>query len=125
MAWSTKLLSSIEEGQLHQEDEAKQLTAELADKVAGAGSGATGCNEIIDDDDLLTRLDTVALQLEEVLAVLLLKGFGLDFAGKLALFADWHEAGAKVVCKSGTKEESARLKGNYDVRLLRVFLLDA
>lgn len=88
---SVKLVPPLEEIQFEYEDVSEQGAPELLDERARSRSGATyttistrdagswrliltGCNDIVDDQDTLTRLDGITLYLENVLSVFLFEG---------------------------------------------------
>ena len=139
---SVELVAAVKEVELHHEKEADQVTSELADERTGSGGGSTchvklaGCsqeketssqksqltssNNVVHNNDLLTRLDRVLLHLEVVGSVLLLVALGHALAGELALLPDGHEAGAQPERQSRAKEEAAALEAddNVDAALL-------
>jgi hypothetical protein len=137
---SVKLVAAVKEVKLHHEEEANKVASELADERTGSGSGSTcrvklagwsrkrnlqksqltSSNNVVHNDDLLTRLDRVLLHLEVVGAVLLLVALGHALAGELALLPDGHEARAEPERQSRAKEEAAALEAddNVDAALL-------
>lgn len=75
----------------------------------------TSGHDVVDDKDSLALGDGVALDLEEIGAVLLLVALGLELAGKLALLSDGNETSVETESERGTEQETARLKTNNDV----------
>jgi hypothetical protein len=77
----------------------------------------TGSNNVIDNEDLLSRLYGALLHLEVVGAVLLGVLGGDAGAGQLALLADRHEAGVQSECQAGPEEEAASIQTDDDIGL--------
>lgn len=75
----------------------------------------TSGHDVVDNKDSLTLGDGVALDLEEVGAVLLLVALSLELAGKLALLSDGNETSIETESKRRTKQETARLETDNDV----------
>jgi hypothetical protein len=78
----------------------------------------TGCDNVIDNDNLLARLDGVGLHLEKVLAVLLLVALGFTRTGQLALLANRDKASAKSQGQAGAEKEASSLQSNDNIGLL-------
>jgi hypothetical protein len=131
-----ELLAALEEIEFEDEDVLDDLSTELLDERASCRCGATwvllafGCpacsssarptsgNDVVDDEDLLARLDSVGLHLEEVCAVLLHVLGRLAGTGQLALLADGHKGSAEAQGQRGAEEEAAGIEANNDVGLL-------
>jgi hypothetical protein len=133
-----ELVAAVEELKLEEEDEAHQFAAHLLDELSTSVGRATYRNQylflymcveyqcsshtssdnVVNDKDLLARLDGVSLHLEEVLAVLLLVANGLARTGKLALLAHGNEAGTETQGQAGTHQEATSLKADNDIGLL-------
>lgn len=77
----------------------------------------TSRDNVVDDQDLLARLDGALLHLKVVDAVLLLVGDAHAGAGHLAPLADGHEAGIEAQGQRGAKEEAAGVEADDDVGL--------
>lgn len=75
----------------------------------------TSGHDVVNDENSLTLGDGVALDLEEIGAVLLLVALSLELAGKLALLSDGNETSIETESERGTEQETARLKTNNDV----------
>src|SRR5690606_7233973 len=88
---------------------------QLVDQVAGSLSTSTSSNDIINNQDPLSSLDSANLHLEPILAILLLVGNFDALSRKLAGLADWDESGAQPQCEGGAKEEAAGLETNHNV----------
>src|ERR1700722_18801002 len=67
-----EFLAAFEEVELDSEAEAGDLSAQLADELDGGLHGASGGEEVVDDDDALAGLDGVEMDLE---------GVGAEFEG--------------------------------------------
>lgn len=78
----------------------------------------TGCDNVINNDNLLARLDGVGLHLEKVLAVLLLVALSLTRTGQLALLANRDKASAKSQGQAGAEKEASSLQSNDNIGLL-------
>lgn len=83
----------------------------------GFGGQLTSRNNVVDDQDLLARLDGTLLHLKVVDAVLLLVGDAHAGAGHLAPLADGHEAGIEAQGQRGAKQEAAGVQADDDVGL--------
>lgn len=75
----------------------------------------TGCDNVVDDDDLGTRFDGIALHLEDILAILLLESLRLNLSWKLALLSDRNKSSSQSQCQCRTEQESTALESNNDV----------
>lgn len=74
-------------------------------------------DDVIHNQDLLTRLDGIRLHLEEVCAILLLIGRRDARAGELALLSDRGKADSESEGKSRTEEEATRIQADDNVGL--------
>ena len=81
------------------------LAAEPLDQADGGRRRPAGGQHVVDDQDPLADVDGVAVDLEQVGAVLELVLLGLDLPGQLARLADGHEAGAEPVGDRGGDDE--------------------
>lgn len=113
-----ELIPSIEELQFQNKDESHELSAHFPDQLSGSVGRAASCDNVIDNDNLLARLDGVGLHLEKVLAVLLLVALGLTRAGQLALLANRDKASAKPQGQAGAEKEPSSLQSNDNIGLL-------
>lgn len=59
-----QLLPSLQTGKFHQEEDPDHLAAETLDEMRGCFDGAAGCDQIIDEDDLLARLYGIGVYLD-------------------------------------------------------------
>lgn len=85
----------------------------------------TSSDDVVDNQDLLARLDGILLHLEEIGAVLLLVLGGDARAGQLALLAHRGETGAETEGQAGSEEEAAGVEADNNVgNLLAKGLLD-
>lgn len=75
----------------------------------------TSGHDVVDNKDSLALGNGIALDLEEVGAVLLLVALSLELAGKLALLSDGNETSIETKSERRTKQETARLETDNDV----------
>lgn len=87
-------------------------------------SALTGSNNVVDNEDLLARLDSILLHLEQVLAVLLDIFSGGTGTGQLALLADGGEGDTETKGQAGAEEEATGIETDDDVGLSREGLGD-
>lgn len=138
---SGELLASLEELELEDEDEAQQIAAHLLDHLAGRVGRATcsivslimplsivivvhtSGDNVIDHDNLLTRLDGIGLHLEEILAIFLIIGLSLAGSRQLALLAHRNEASTEAQSQAGADQKATSLQTNDDIGLLAAVAL--
>lgn len=109
---SVELLSALEEQKLHQEDVLKDLGASLLDEIASSSSRATGGHDVVHNNNLISGLESVLLESEDVLTVLLLVNSGVNLSGKLAGLAHRNEADIKGKRKHRTEKEASGVQTN-------------
>ena len=63
-------LARVEEGELHEEGEPAELSAGLLDQLCAGDGGAAGCHEVVHHEDLVAGLESVAMDLQLVGAIL-------------------------------------------------------
>lgn len=78
----------------------------------------TGRNDVVDDQDTLTRLDGITLYLEKVLSVFLFEGCSFGGSRQFPLLSDRNKAGTELQCQTGTEQEASCLKADNDVGCL-------
>lgn len=77
----------------------------------------TGSNDIVDDNNLLTRLDSASLHLEEVGTVLLLVALSFTGTGELALLANGDKGSTEAQGQTRAHQETAGLQTDDDIGL--------
>src|SRR3954467_12628196 len=102
-------VAPLEEVELDEKGEPDDVALEPLDQLDRALDGAAGREEVVDDQDLLARLDRIAVDLEGVRAVL--EGvLDRDRLGRqLAELADRNEARVELVGHRRAEDEPARL----------------
>ena len=78
----------------------------------------TGCNDVVDYDDLLARLDGIALHLEEVTAVLLLILLGDDRSRQLSLLPDGDKGSPESQGQGRAEEKPTSIETDDDIWFL-------
>lgn len=78
----------------------------------------TCSNDIVNNYHTLALLDGITLDLEKVLAILLLIGNRLRRTRQLALLANWDKGSAQPQRQAGTKQEASGIQTNDDLGLL-------
>src|SRR5260221_6090896 len=65
-AFARELRAPVQSDQLNQHRDGVDVSAELADEIDGCARGASGGEQVVDDQDLLSLLDRVAVHFETV-----------------------------------------------------------
>jgi len=110
-----ELVASIETRDLKDEEEASDISLELPDKFGSSLCGTASSNNVVDNQDLLARLDSVFLHLEEIRAILLEILGRNTRTGELALFAHSGKADAQPQGQAGAKEKPAGIESDNDI----------
>src|SRR6185503_598991 len=100
---------AAEIGQINDEGRGHDLAAGFAQKVDGGGGRAAGCDQIIDQENLIARPYRVGVNLDRVDAVFERIFLADDAGGQLALLANRHEAAAELMGDGAAENEAARL----------------
>ena len=109
--------------QLDHEREARDLAPQPPDELDRAHHRPAGREQVVDDEDPLSGLDRVGVDLEGRRAVLELV-LDLDrLRRQLAELAHRHEAGAELVGQRRAEDEAARLHADHEVDLRAADLL--
>ena len=109
--------AAAEVDELDEEEHLHDRAAELFDELRGRLGRAARGEQVVDDDDALSRLDGVLVDFDRRLAVFEVVGLFDRFAGQFALFADGNEPRPELVGDRGAEEESARFHAGYDVEI--------
>ena len=96
---AVEAVAAVEESELDEEREAHDLAAEPLDEAEGRRGRAAGREDVVDDEHLLAGRDRVAVDLEQVGAVLELVLLALDLPRELARLAD----GARIRPRAGRR----------------------
>src|SRR5215469_3461490 len=107
--------AAFEEVEFDGDGDAGDDAAEALDELNRGLHGATGGEEVVDDDDALAGKDGVLVDLQRVGAVLEVVLHGFGFGGELAGLADGHEAGVETVGERRTENEAAGFDAEDDV----------
>lgn len=133
---------TLEVHEFHDEQVGENVAAELADQLAGSLGRATGCDQVVHDEHVLTGFHRVALHFEFILlrrelglknvdqcmpcrcsrkgthnTVLLPVGINNDISGKFTLFPDRNERAVQSCCEHGSEEETAGVEAGDNVDL--------
>src|SRR4051812_5302434 len=115
---AVEAIPTLEEVELDEERQTDDVALQPLDELDRALDGAAGREEVVDDEDLLPRLDRVAVDLERVRAVLEGVLHGDRLRRQLAQLAHRDEAGIQLVGHGGAEDEAPRLHPDDDVDLL-------
>src|SRR5579883_99645 len=114
---AAQLLAAVQEAELDQKGQADNLAAQLLDQVDSGAHGAARRQQVVYQQDALTRADGVAVYLEDGAAVLQVV-FDVDLVGgEFAVFAHRGEAQAQITGDRGAEDEAARLQPHHDIDL--------
>lgn len=93
------------------------------DECVWRGIKPTGCYDIVDNDNLLTRLDPILLYLEEIRAIFFLISGGLNWTGQLALLPNGDESRAESQREAWPEKKASGFEANDDIWLLTTITL--
>ena len=85
------------------------------DQAGDGGGGAAGGEDIIDDEDVLARLDGIGVHFEAVGAIFEVVIDAADDVGQLFGFANRDESGAESMGHGRSKEIAAGFDADHDV----------
>jgi len=88
-----ELRTSVQEGRFDDEEIFDRLSALFGDEFTCGRSRTSCCNEVINNYDVLARLDTSGLHLKYILAILLLVFSGDAFSREFPYLPDGDEGG--------------------------------
>jgi hypothetical protein len=109
LAERADLVGSAEVGQIDDERATDNLGSGLFEKLDGGEAGASGGDEIVDDDDVLASLDGVLVDLDAVRAVFERVVLADDVPRQLALLSHGDEAYRELMRDGAAQDEPARL----------------
>src|SRR5262245_2805126 len=115
---AVELVAAVQESELDDEREADHLTAQSFGKTDGRGRRAAGRDDVVDDQHLLTGRDRVAVDLEEIGAVLELVLLALDLTRQLSRLAHGHEPRHMAIRDGRREHETAGLDAEHLVDVL-------
>lgn len=115
---SVKFVFTFEESEFGDENISEQLATLLCDEFASRRRGSTRGNDVVDDDDCLSRQDCVCLHLKFIHSILLLERGSRALSGQFPTFAHRHKRGAQPERYHGTEEETARIESDDNIDLL-------
>lgn len=81
------------------------------------GLELTGCNYVVHHQDLLPLLDSITLNLKEILTVLLVEARLLGRAGQFTPLPNRSEASTESQGETGTEEKPPCVEAHYNVWL--------
>lgn len=110
-----ELVAPIEAGNLKDEEEAEDRALAFVNKISRSFCRATSGNDVVNNQDFLSLLDSILLHLEEV-GTILLNILGCDArTGKLSLLAYGSESHAESEGKAGAEKETPGIETNDDI----------
>src|SRR5436190_7347359 len=111
-----ELLLAVEERKLQEARAARHHAADLLDQLAGADQGSSRRQHVVHDQDALTLLHRVPVDLHRVRAVFQLVALLDRLPGKLAQLADWDQPHFQARRHRRAEEEAARLDARHELR---------
>lgn len=81
------------------------------------GLELTGCNYVVHHQDLLPLLDSITLNLKEILTILLVEACLLGRAGQFTPLPNRCKASSESQGKTGTEEKTPCIKAHYNIWL--------
>src|ERR1700758_3461074 len=81
--------------------------------MSGGGSSAAGCQQVVHQNNLLPRANSVDVDLHIGLAVLQGVGIANRLVGQFSLLSDRNKTDAEFVSHRCAKKESARVDAHY------------
>jgi len=115
---SVEFVFAFEGSEFCDEKILEQIAALLFDEVARRCRRSARGDDVVDNDNRLSRRDGVRLHLEFVRPILLLERRPLALSRQFPTFAHRHKCGAQPEGYHGTKEESSRIESDDDIDLL-------
>src|SRR5882724_9316289 len=110
-----KFGAAVKECEFDGECRAFDLAAEILNEFGGCGSGASGGEKVVADDDALARLDGIFVNFERVRSVFKGVGNSDGFGGKLFGFAYWNKSRAETVRQCRREDEAARFDARNNI----------
>lgn len=108
MHWERKdFIAAVEVCEFDQDGDSEEVAAEFGDELSGGGGGATGCEEVVDEDEVIARGDRVFVDFDDGFAVFEGVGDLASFPWEFAFFADEDETAAEAVGDGGGEDEAA------------------
>src|SRR5438045_1530348 len=104
---ATQLVAPIERTQLDDEEEGTDGTLLLFDEAASGRRRPTGRQQIVDDDHLLARPDSIDVRLERAGAVFERVFHPVGLVGQLSQLPDRREAQAEPIREGRAEQETA------------------
>jgi len=115
---SVEFVFALEGSEFRDEDILEEIAALLFNEVARRCRRSARGNDIVDDDDRLSRSDGVRLHLKFVHPILLLEHRPIALSWQFPTFAHRYKCGAQPERYHGTQQESSRIEADDYVDLL-------
>src|SRR5579862_8366363 len=110
-----ELVAAVKEIEFDDEGEACDLSAERAREFGGGFGGASGGEQVVDNENFFAGADGVLVHFERVGAVFQCVIEFDSFGGELADFADGNESGVEAVGERGGEDEAAGLHAEDEI----------
>jgi len=117
-------IAPIEEFQFDEEGDFENVRAQLLHECSRGGSGATGREQVIDQEHAGARLERVDMHGDGRRAVFQIVFLVVRFVRKLALFANGNEAGLEPNRGCRRKNKSARIDAHHRIHLPRLVAIN-
>ena len=111
-------IRSIEKGQVDQEATTGHRGATLLNQPAACLDGATGCQQVVDDQHTLTGLNAIFVNFQAVGAVFQFVFQRMSSKWQFSWLAYWYERGVQTHGQGDRKNETKCFGGRDDIDLL-------
>lgn len=101
-----ELFAAIKESELDEERDGDDLGVESIEELDRSGGGASGGEEVIDQQDFFAGMDGVFVDFDDVFAIFERVGKPTGVPWQLALLADRDESGTEAVGHGGRENEA-------------------
>lgn len=112
---STELIPALEEVDFEYEEISDQIPAEHFDKFSSGCGRPTSCDYIIYHQHLLALLDSIALNLKEILSILLIEARLVRLARQLPLLPDRRESSSEAQRQTWAEQKAPCIESHYDI----------
>ena len=111
-------LPTLEKVKLNGEGQPGDVSPELSHQLHGRFHRPARGQQVVHQDNVLTRLDGVQVNFERVRPILQIVGDAGRRSRQLARLAHRNEAGVQTVGQRGTEDESTRLDSQHQIHIL-------
>src|ERR1700740_1519502 len=94
---AVQFAAAIQKGEFYGEGSTVYFAAELLNELGGWGSGAAGGEQVVANDDAISRLDGIFVDFQSIGTVLQCVGDAGGLGWELFWFANWNKAGPQTV----------------------------